>query len=521
MAMTRRNFIAQIGKVGGYSAAYSMMQCLGLLPIPANEASVIRLPEDSGRGKSVVILGAGIAGMVAAWELRKAGYKCTVLEARGRSGGRNWTIRKGTQVEMTDGTTQRCTFEDGHYFNAGPARLPSQHVTILGYCREFGVPLEVEVNSSRSSLLQSDNLNAGKPVEQRQVMNDTRGHVAELLAKALDRNALDQEITTHDKERMLEFLRKYGDLSPDYLYKGSQRSGFKVLPGAGDQAGVVRDPLDMHALLDANLWDGMLFEEMFDMQATMFQPIGGMDRIAAAFEARLKDCISFNAPVEQIRKTPTGARVVYRDGVKGDVATIDSDYCICALPLSILKSLDTDLSPDIKSAIHAISYDSAYKIAWESRRFWEKDYNIYGGISFPRQMVSVVWYPSAGLFSETGVLVAGYGVENRTEFAKLDRAAKLEASRQAIERLHPGHSQELSKPLYVCWGQIPYNLGSWASHRTDTAVFHRLLEPDGPIYIAGDHVTHLIAWQEGAALSAHRAVMQIATAQSARKAAVA
>lgn len=521
MGITRRKFITRLGQLGGFGAAYTMMQSLGLLPIPASEASTIHLPEDSGRGRSVVILGAGISGMVAAWELRKAGYKCTVLEARDRSGGRNWTIRKGTRVEMTDSSTQDCTFEDGHYFNAGPARLPSQHVTILNYCRELGVPLEVEINSSRSSLLQSDNLNDGKPVEQRQVINDTRGHVAELLAKAVNRSALDQELTKDDKERMVEFLRKYGDLSPDYLYKGSQRSGFKTPPGAGEQLGVVRDPLDMHALLDANLWDGMLFEEMFDMQATMFQPVGGMDRIATAFETRLADVIRFNAPVEQIRKTPTGVRVMYRERETNAVETIDADYCICALPLSILKALDTDFSPDLKQAIGAVSYDSAYKIAWESRRFWEKEYNIYGGISFPKQTVSVVWYPSASIFSETGVLIAGYGVENRTEFGKLDKAAKFAASRQAVEHLHPGHSQELTKPLYISWGQIPYNLGSWASHRSDAATYKRLIEPDGPIYLAGDHVSHLVAWQEGAALSAHRAVMEIAKVQSKPRANVA
>jgi monoamine oxidase len=510
MGITRRNFIARIGRVGGLGAAYTMMQSLGLLPIPASEASTIHLPGDFGSDKSVLILGAGIAGMVAAWELRKVGFKCTVLEARGRSGGRNWTIRKGTRVEMTDGSTQECTFEDGHYFNAGPARLPSQHLTILRYCRELGVPLEVEVNSSRSSLLQSDTLNGGKAIEQRQMVNDTRGHVAELLAKAVSRNALDAELTRDDKERMLEFLRKYGDLSPDYLYKGSQRSGFKVLPGAGDQVGIPRDPLDMHALLDANLWDGMLFEDMFDMQATMFQPVGGMDRIAAAFEKGLGDCIRFNAPVQQIRKTATGVRVAYRNMDAGALEAIDANYCICALPLSILKTLDTDLSPDLKQAIASVRYDSAYKIAWESRRFWEQDYSIYGGISFPKQLVGVVWYPSAELFSQTGVVIAGYGIENRSEFGNFDRAAKLEASRQAIEHLHPGYSKELTKPLYVSWGQIPYNLGSWASHRYDPSVYDRLLEPDGPIYLAGDHVSHVVAWQEGAALSAHRAIMQIA-----------
>jgi monoamine oxidase len=287
--------------------------------------------------------------------------------------------------------------------------------------------------------------------------------------------------------------------------------------------GEVRDPLDMHALLDANLWDGMLFEEMFDMQATMFQPVGGMDRIAAAFEKRLADSIRFNAPVQQIRKTPKGVRIVY-SGRDGAAAAIEADYCICALPLSILKTLDADLSPDFKQAINSVTYDSAYKIAWESRRFWEQDYSIYGGISFPKQMVSVVWYPSAGLFSQTGVIVAGYGVENRSEFGKLDLPGKLAASREAIEHLHPGCSSELKKPLYVSWGHIPYNLGSWASgigRANSAAIYNRLIEPDGPIYLAGDHVSHIVAWQEGAALSAHRAVMQIAKNSAVRKPSVA
>jgi len=101
--------------------------------------------------------------------------------------------------------------------------------------------------------------------------------------------------------------------------------------------------------------------------------------------------------------------------------------------LSILKTIDADFSPDFKDAIDGAKYDSAYKIAWESRRFWEQDYSIYGGISFPKQTVSVVWYPSANLFSEKGIIVAGYGVENETEFGKLNLDGKLAASRQAIE----------------------------------------------------------------------------------------
>jgi monoamine oxidase len=521
LVTTRRAFLTQVGRAGGFGATYLIMQSLGLLPIPDSKASTLRLPETLGKGKTVVILGAGISGMVAAWELFKTGYTCVILEARARAGGRNWTIRNGTRVEMTDGTTQTCSFDEPNYFNAGPARLPSQHVTMLGYCHEFGIPLEVEVNASRSSLLQSDRLNGGKPVQQRQVISDTRGHVAELLAKAIRRNALDQEISASDNERMLEFLRTYGDLSPDYFYKGSERSGYEVLPGAGEEAGKIRDPLDMRALLDANLWNGIMYEEQFPWQATMFQPVGGMDRIPAAFEKRLEHMIRFQCPVQQIRKTSTGVRVAYRDVKTGTDRSIEAHYCICALPFSILKDLDADLSPDLSQIIKATTYDDAYKIAWESPRFWEHDYSIYGGISFLDQPVNLVWYPSSRLFSEKGVVIAGYDLENGTPLEAMNLAQKLEASRQAVEHLHPGHSKDLAKPVCVCWGRIPYNLGSWI-HSDEPAMYpgyERAIQADDPIFLAGDHMSHIVSWQEGAALSAHRAVTLLTQSQSARQSA--
>src|SRR5438874_12137900 len=181
MSFTRRAFIQRMAQIGGYSAAFSTMRALGLIAAP----SISTLPQlagDLGKGKKVVILGGGIAGMVSAYELRKAGFDCTILEARNRPGGRSWTIREGTKVEFTDGTTQTCEWQDGGYLNAGPARIPSIHTHLLNYCQRLGVPLEVEVNTSRSALMQSPKLNKGEPVQQRQVIHDTRGYLPELLA---------------------------------------------------------------------------------------------------------------------------------------------------------------------------------------------------------------------------------------------------------------------------------------------------------------------------------------------------
>lgn len=537
MRLTRREFLLRAGQAGGYGSAFLLMQSLGLLPVPEAAADgPLRLVD--GKGTRVVILGGGVAGLVAAYELGKAGWSCTILEARHRPGGRNWSIRNGTEVEFSDGSRQTCVFAPDHYFNAGPARLPSTHHTMLGYCHELGVALEVEVNSSRSALMQSDRLNHGVPVAERRVVNDTRGHVSELLAKCIRKGALDEDMTADDRERMIEFLRQYGDLNPDLLFRGTQRSGFKVPPGAGMQSPVPNDPLPMRELLDADLWFGTFVEEVPEWQATMFQPIGGMDRIPFAFASRLDSLIRYGAVVKRIRQSDSGVTVFYRDDAGADQAadrTIEADYCICAMPLTIVRTLDADFSSQIRSILDTVQYDSAYKIAWEAPRFWEKESNIYGGISYLQQAVDLVWYPSARIFSENGILIGGYSIEflpaetaaasslvnsdqtyrspakNGLAFGQLpDLQAKLDASRRSVELLHPGHGKDLANPIYVSWGRIPYNLGSWISlDWNDQQALATLQSPDRRIYFAGDHTSHIVGWQEGAALSAHRVINQL------------
>jgi monoamine oxidase len=539
MSLTRRQFLMRAGHAGGYGTAFVLMQSLGLLPLPETAAQNEPLRPVDGKGTRVVILGGGIAGLVAAYELGKAGWSCTILEARRRPGGRNWSIRNGTEVDFVDGTRQTCSFEEGHYFNAGPARLPSTHHTMLGYCHELGVALEVEVNSSRSALMQTDKLNGGVAVPERRVFNDTRGHVSELLAKCVRKGALDEEFSADDRERMIEFLRQYGDLNPDLLFRGTDRSGFKIAPGAELAEPVVNDPLAMRELLDAELLFGMLVEENIDWQPTMFQPVGGMDRIPMTFAQRLDSVIRYDAAVTRIRQSDTGVTVTYRassaSSVSGAEETIAADYCICAMPLTLARTLDADFGPQIRTLLDNVTYDCGYKIAWEAPRFWETEANIYGGISYLQQPVDLVWYPSARLFSEKGILVAGYSIEsgpgsppladllantplgfraitaNGYAFGHLpNMQAKLDASRRSIELLHSGRGKDLTKPVYISWGQIPWNLGSWISFNLgDQKTLATLQSPDRRIYFAGDHTSHLVGWQEGAALSAHRVIRQL------------
>ena len=508
MGISRRDFLMRVGQAGGYSAAFATMQSLGLMPMKGETVKPIQAAPGSGKGVKVAVLGGGIGGLVTAYELKKLGYDVTLLEARDRPGGRNWTGRNGTKVEFVDGTTQTINWEEGNYQNLGPARLPSTHWTMLGYCRELGVPLEVEINTSRSTLLQNDKANGGAAVPQRKAINDTRGHVSELLSKCISQGALDQDISAEDRDRMKTFLRIYGPLDKTGAYVGSDRAGYKMPPGAGTQLPEVEAPMDMHMLLDEGFWGGMLYEEAWDWQATMMQPVGGMDRIPFAFAKALGPVVQFGSPVTAIKKTANGVKVSYTQ--KGIEKQLDANYCVIAMPFEILKKIPNDLSPEFANVVEQSTAAGSYKIAWESRRFWEQDYNIYGGLSFLAQGPSPVWYPSSRLMHPTGVVVAGYTEEQGTPFWTMSLDEKFAASRASIEKIHPGHGKELTNPVFCGWRRVKWNEGSWIrGYGGGPSGYNVIIEADGPIYFAGDTASHIVGWQEGAALSARRAVGMI------------
>lgn len=513
MPVSRRSFLSAVGAAGGYGAAFSAMQALGLLAT-AEASPLPALPGDHGSGRSIVIIGAGAAGLSAAWELRKTGYRVTVLEANGRVGGRAWAARPGSEIRFIDGTVQRCDWEPGQWFNMGPARIPSIHRNLLGYCSELKVPLEVEINTSRSALMQADALNGGKPVTQRRVVHDTRGYIAELLAKAIDQRALDQSLTRDDADRLRAFLDDFGQLDKSGKYVPGEHGGFLVNRGAGPATSKFFDPLDRHELLVANLSKGEFYEDHIDWQPTMFQPVGGMDQIWMAFARALGPIVRTNAPVQEISNTANGVRVAYQEG--GTTRVIEADACICTIPVSQIKKMP-GLAPATKAAAAAIPIGANYKIAWQGPRFWETETNIYGGISFLKQPIDIVWYPSYGLFSPTGVVVSGFGAEGTSaagalnDFGKLSTADKFALSRRSVELLHPGRGKLLEKPLFMSWRQIPYFEGGIAIDAgPDMLPYYTALnEPDGNVWFAGDYLSRIVGWQEGAILSAHRAIAGI------------
>src|SRR5262245_12635693 len=226
---TRRRFLEMVGLAGGSAALYETMTALGLINTPRAWSGPPQLPQGSGAGKSVAILGAGIGGLTAAYMLSQAGSRVLMLEANDQPGGRSLTARRGTIIVEESAahgvTTQECKFDDALYLNMGPGRLPYHHRRVLHYCKVLNVGLEVYVMETTANLFQTNSAFNGQAEFNRRVASDTQEYISELLAKAVNKKALDEELDEADRDRLLSLLTVFGDLSDNYTYDGSTRSG--------------------------------------------------------------------------------------------------------------------------------------------------------------------------------------------------------------------------------------------------------------------------------------------------------
>lgn len=529
---TRRAFLNQVGRAGGAAAVYRTMAAIGLMVEPEPWSGPIELP--SGSGKTVLILGAGIAGLAAAYELTRSGFKCRVLEAQPRAGGRNLTVRRGsiiTEESAENGTTeQKCEFDEGLYVNLGPGRIPYHHRRMLHYCSELGVPLEIYVIQTTANLFHMKDAFGGQALVRRRINNDADAYIGELLSKAVMQGSLDQSLDATDKGNLLALLAVFGDL----------QAGKPCPPGAHcpprnslcEDPATVADPCEPRArlqlkdLLNSQFWAHRFYgEENYDYQPTLFQPIGGMDKIVEGFKRKVGHLVEYNCDVKKIQLSQDGVEVVYRDRKHGRESMKRSDYCLSSIPLPVLQKIPNNFAVDFKQAVDCGRFTPVCKVGWQANeRFWESDkYQIFGGVSFTDEIIREIWYPSHGFFQKSGALVGAYMAgDDATKFGKMSCEQRLTVARSIAARLHPEFADDRIVPprlgLSIAWHNIPSQLGGFPGLGQDRdqarKAYLRLLQPDRRFYVIGDQVSPLTAWQEGALMSMEHVVKEIASQQA-------
>ena len=513
MSMSRRKLLSLIGLLGGSATLNQAMAALG----HASPIAYKGPPKLQGAPKKrkVLVIGAGLAGLTAAYELRNAGYDVQVLEYNSRIGGRSWTIRGGDRYTEVGGATQHCEFDSGHYMNPGPWRISHTHRAILDYCERFGVALEPFLQINFNGYVHSKDLFGGKPQRYGQVIPDFQGYVAELLSKAVGQDRLDQSLGKDDLELLQQLLSSWGGLDKQARYVLGEAStrmrgpqSFDIITGKTEPSA----PISLREVLklcdNSGLWRGANHISMSQFQMPLFQPVGGMDMIAKAFAKRLDGLIQLNSKVTAIRQGESGVSVDYEDtSAPGKTRVAQADWCICTLPFSILSQIPMDVGAPMKRAIDAIPYNSEVKIGLQfKRRFWEKDDGIYGGFSITDLPIREIAYPSHGLGqSGKGVLYGAvvHGGPISFELGGMTPQQRIDVALKYGAMIHPQYRELYENGMAVSWYRNPYSMGCVAKWNDSLVKDHleNLRALDGRIGLAGEGVS-VYGWQDGAIMSA-------------------
>jgi monoamine oxidase len=246
----------------------------------------------------------------------------------------------------------------------------------------------------------------------------------------------------------------------------------------------------------------------------MLQPVGGMGRIGQAFGRALRGIITYEAVVTGLRRTDMGARVTWKHAGAGAEQRINTPFVVVTVPFPALRDVDADFAVETRAAMAAVDYVPAGKVAFQaSRRFWELDQQIYGGISWTSRDATQIWYPSGGLQSAKGVLVGAYiwSEDIGDAFAAKPVSKRLSDVLDDVAHVHSDAPRYLGQGVAVAWKNIPYSRSGWSewSSAARAAHFSTLLKGDGPYLFAGEHMSFITGWQEGAVRSAHKVLGDI------------
>lgn len=461
-----------------------------LRPRDIRAADLARL-ERRGPPKKVLVLGAGLAGLSAAWRLVEAGHDVTILEAQRRPGGRVLTLRE--------------SFSDGLYAEAGAGRIPETHVLTLHYVSLFGLELE-----------------PFWPTSGRQVAYLRGRRIPFARLEEIDMAAVPLALTP--EERRLGFsgidekyvggpLRRLGDLeAPDWPpadVAPFDRLRFdEYLRGLGaspDAIAMLALGFEEYSALDC------LRDASHHHTKTLSKIRGGNDRLPRAFAGRLAERLRYGTPVTAIRQDGSGVEAVIATAAGGQ-ERLRADYGVCAIPFTVLRAIPVEpaFPADKRRVIEEVPTGSVTRVELQTRRrFWERNgENGFATVDRPME----IWSPTWDQPGPRGILQAYVyeGLSRKT--CAMDDAARQRWALETIGAVFPGLAGELEGGVSKCWDEDPWARGAytvWKPGQQTSGMPAVMARPEGRIHFAGEHLSPYPGWMQGAILSGHRAAAEV------------
>jgi len=454
------------------------------------------LPERPGPRQRVAVVGAGMAGLAAAFELARAGHEPFVLEAQHRVGGRILTLRE--------------PFAPGLYGEAGAMRIPRTHALPLAYAERFGLALAPFTLDNPAAYCHI----GGRRHRWREVDANP-----ELLATEMSEQ---DRATTYGKRwesairPLVAEVEQGGDVAWASIiarYDGYSTREFLERLGWHEPEIEVFGLLQNQEALMNSCFLELLREEIGRFYQDLVQIEGGMDRLPLAFMPALGSRIRYGARLCAIEQSEREVTLHCQTG--GGRMKFAADYCILALPFPVLRHVETvtPFSPGKRRAIRQLRYDASAKVFLQfARRFWEEDDGIFGGGTITDMPIRNVFYPDHGRETGRGVVVASYTwSEDAQRWGSLPPGERIEQALENLAAIHPQAPAEYEVGASKVWHDDPYAGGAFALFEPgqQTLLHEHVIAPEGRVHFAGEHASLAHAWIQGAIESGLRAALEI------------
>ena len=440
--------------------------------------------------RTVTIIGAGLAGLSAAYDLHRAGWQVTVLEARERVGGRVYSVR---------------SFSNGLVAEGGGEFIEENHSRMIALAKEFNIQVGLSGSwQSQSGDWACFDGKAGRITDAEVWGFDLAGEIQrgwESMAE-LSQNISDayqpqaaKEAERLDAQSAADWIQSL-DVSPitKKYFTTYIRSEYTCEPGR-------------LSLLDLCRNSKMYYSTTERLPSS--RVIGGNDLIPRALAGTLPD-VRLNAVVKAVRVMPDGVAVSYQQG--DAYLTIDSAFVILAVPLTTARLIE--FNPPLPSAhmqmIKDVSYGVVTKVLIQYRkRFWnDLGWNGRMGSDLP---IGYTWHATSHVEGEDGILTAYTGGEPGAKLSALSDAERIRVAVAEIEKLFPGSSALIEHTETVAWLNEPFTRASYMALAPGDVLKHwqTLFQPAGRLFFAGEHATAIQGFMEGAVESGQRAAASI------------
>ncbi len=435
--------------------------------------------------KSVVIIGAGVAGLVAGYELKRAGHHVVILEAQQRLGGGVYTLRQ--------------PFTEGLYAEVGAMRIPRAHKLTLEYIDKFGLKtndftmdnpkayyfiggkkIRIQEGTANPDLLGFD----VSPQEKGQTAGALWSAAIQPLVDLLEKKgeeAWDEIVTNYDQYSTREFLEM----------KGWSEGAIEMYGLLANQEAVMNSSFLEVFREDA----GNYYTNMLEIQ-------GGTDRLPYSFLPDLSGNIRFGAKMIAIDQSPQEVIVHYQTAAGRFQEK--AEYAIITIPFPVLRHIEV-LKPFQRSkqrAIRQLHYDASAKILFQCRRrFWEQDEGIFGGGTITDLPIRNLYYPDHGRETGRGVILASYTwSEDAQRWGSLFHHDRIEQALEDVAQIHPQINQEFEVGASWMWHHDEFAGGAFAlfDPEQQSLLYEQIITPEGRIHFAGEHTSLHHAWIQGA-----------------------